>query len=341
MARHWSLWGPQNIDERLAIANDLFRLARESGDERLAMQAHRYGMMDLLELGDIPGVDDQIEAYGRLAAQQRRPGDLWYAQLFRAMRKLLAGRFDEVAAISADAFRTGRRVGDPNAMQAHVLQMVALRRECGGLEEVLAAAEAQKLRFPAIPGWCCVLAHVAADLGRRDEARETLDDFARTGFRALPLDGLWLGAVALLAETAAMLDDARHAEPLYELLLPYAERNVAIGWASSCAGSAARYLGLLAGLLGRTEEAAAHFDRALEMNERMDAHPWVARTLVDYAELLLGAREEHGRASAHLDRAAAQAEALGMTRLSERIDSVRARALRAPVLMRSPRRSGR
>jgi tetratricopeptide (TPR) repeat protein len=297
-------------------------------------------MMDLLELGDIAGVDDQIEAYGQLAAQQRRPGDLWYAQLFRAMRKLLAGRFDEVEAISADAFRTGQRVGDPNAMQAHVLQTVALRRELGGLEEVRASVEAQRLRYPAIPGWRCVLAHVEAELGHRDQARATLDDFAANGFRDLPLDGLWLGAVVLLAETAALLDDRRHAEPLYELLLPYADRNVAIGWASSCAGSAARYLGLLGRLLDRAEDAAAHFDRALEMHARMDAQPWVARTLVDYAELLLDAQADHGRAAAHLDRAAAEARALGMTRLIKRIELVHAR-LPAPVPVRASRRGGR
>ena len=134
VARHWSLWGPANVDERLVAANDLLRLAESTHDERLEMQGRRWRMIDLLELGDIDGVDVEIAAYEQLAARRRRPSEAAYSPLFRAMRHLLAGEFDAAAAFSERARRLGERVQDTNALQAHVLQQFALWRERGGVE---------------------------------------------------------------------------------------------------------------------------------------------------------------------------------------------------------------
>jgi len=89
-----------------------------------------------------------------------------------------------------------------------------------------------------------------------------------------------------------LLDDPTHAPRLYELLSPYAERNVVCH--PGCAiGSAARYLGLLAASLSRWDGAERHFERALERNEKMGARPWLAHTQEDYAQMLL-ARDAPG-----------------------------------------------
>ena len=165
-----------------------------------------------------------------------------------------------------------------------------------------------------------MLSLLQAESGRADEARATVDGFARDGFRGLPLDGIWLGAIAHLAETAAVLGDATHAAPLYDLLEPYADRNVAIGWASTCYGSASRHLGLLADVLGRREQAIAHFEVALAMNERMRARPWVARTQVELARVL---PREDGRAASLLEAGGAEAERLGMPRLAALVERLR------------------
>ena len=284
-ARHWCLWGPENIDERLATADEMLRLAATSQDDRLARQGRRLQMMDRLELGDIAAVDEEIAELARLAQGRRRLSERFYLQLFRAMRALFAGRFDDVEALSREALQLGERVQDPNASQAHVLQMLFLRREQGRLDEMRDPVADHVARFPAIPGWRCVSAYLHAELGDHDEAAAELDAIAEDDFAALPVDGLWLGGIALLAETAAVLGEPRHAEPLYERLLPYSQRNVAIGWASVCAGSAARHLGMLAALTDRPNAAAAHFDQALEFNARIGAEPWVARTRLAYADL--------------------------------------------------------
>ena len=297
VARHWSLWGPGNVGERLEAANDLLRLAERSGDDRLATLGHRCRMMDLLELGEIEAVDTEIDAHARLAAGRKRPADAMYMEIYRAMRMLLSGEFDGAEAASLEALRIGRRFNDTNADQAHVLQMVALRRERGGLEGIVGAVSDLADRFQTIPGWHCVLASLHAQTGRPDAARRVLDAFGGDGFRGLPLDGIWLGAIATLAETAAEIGDPTHAATLYDLLEPYADRNVAIGWAAACAGSASRHLALLAALMGDRRRATVHFDAALTMNARMGAHALVARTKVELAHLLLQDRsaQERGR----------------------------------------------
>ncbi len=321
VARHWSLWGPHNVQERLEAANDLLGLAKRSGDERLAIQGHRWRMIDLLELGEIDAVDVEIDAYAQIATRRRQVADALYVHIYRAMRCLLAGDFDRADEESREALRLGERLQDPNAGSATLLQAFVLRRERGGLERIEGAIRHYAESYATIPGWYCVLSLLHAESGRPDEAREALDGFARDEFRGLPLDGIWLGAIAHLAETAAVLGDATHAAALYELLEPYADRNVAIGWASTCYGSASRQLGLLADVLGRREQAIAHFEVALAMNERMRARPWVARTQVELARVL---PREDGRAASLLEAGGAEADRLGMPRLAALATRLRA-----------------
>jgi DNA-binding SARP family transcriptional activator/tetratricopeptide (TPR) repeat protein len=334
IARHWCLWGPENVQDRLATADDLLELARRSRDKNLQRQGHQWRMMDLLELGDIVAVDAEIAAFERLAQERRRLFEQFYVQLFRAMRAILAGRFDEVEALAREAMRLGERVQDPNASQAWLLQMLALRREQGRLAEMTEPVADHVARFPAIPGWRCVRAHVPAQLGEEEAARAELDALARGGFAALPIDGLWLGGIALLAEVAADLGDASHAAALYERLLPYAHRNVTLGWVSVCIGSASRPLGLLAALLDEPEVAGRHFEEALELHARMGAEPLLARTELDYAGLLLRTGTQR-RGGELLDAARARGEALGMSRLVEEADARGRRASRRHAPVRS------
>jgi DNA-binding SARP family transcriptional activator len=330
VARHWSLWGPGNVQERLEAANDLLGLAESSGDERLAIAGHRWRMIDLLELGELDAVDIEIDAYAQIAAQRRRLSDDLYVHIYRAMRLLLAGEFDQAEAEGWAAVALGNRVQDPNTGNATLLQACTLRRERGGLERLDGPVRAYAERFAAIPGWRCVLAHLLAETDRHDEARAILDAFAADDFRGIPLDGIWLGAVAYLAETAAALGDPTHAAALHDLLEPYADRNVAVGWASTCTGSAARQLGLLADLLGRRKPAIAYFETALAMNERMRARPWVARTQVEFARLLSQRPAGRDRAAELLDAGLAEARQLGMPLLVELGERIRSGAAVTP-----------
>src|SRR5262249_59994286 len=79
---------------------------------------------------------------------------------------------------------------------------------------------------------------------------------------------------------------AERAVTLYELLLSYADRCATVGIAAA-RGSVARFLGLLATVLSRYDDAERHFEKALEINARIRARIWVAHTQHDYARMLV------------------------------------------------------
>ena len=87
-------------------------------------------------------------------------------------------------------------------------------------------------------------------------------------------------------------------------------------------GSVARPLGLLAGALGRPEEADAHFVHALEVHEQLGATSLAARTTLDWGLSLLrgGRRDDHLRSRELLAQAAEAASRLGLPELERRAE---------------------
>ena len=123
------------------------------------------------------------------------------------------------------------------------------------------------------------------------------------------------------------MQDERLAPRLYELLLPCDGLCILGGRGVYFRGAAARYLGLLAATLGRTDAAVRHHEDALETNDRAQAPPWTARSLLDLGGALL-ARGDPGdadRAAGLLRRAEALAGELGMRSVAARAAEVRGR----------------
>src|SRR5207247_6975067 len=81
-----------------------------------------------------------------------------------------------------------------------------------------------------------------------------------------------------------------------------------------CLGSADHYLGLLAGTLGRWDEACRHFEAAVEMNTRIGAVPFAVTSRFHRALALRarGVPDDLALADAELERALETARALGM-----------------------------
>jgi class 3 adenylate cyclase len=134
--------------------------------------------------------------------------------------------------------------------------------------------------------------------------------------------------VAMLAEVCAALGDVRRAAELYDLLLPYAGRNVVVGAGVACMGAASSFLAPLAASMSRWVEATLHFESALEMNARMGARPRLANTQLAYARMLL-ARGEPGderKALGLLAQALETAQELGMNGLVDKAIALKMRA---------------
>jgi class 3 adenylate cyclase len=287
----WALWGSEGPERRLTAADEIVRLATEAGDVAMILTGRAWRFTSLLELGDAPGLNLESERISHLEQRLRQPRFLWLSTQWRAMRALLTGRFAEAEELAHSVLSTAPRGQDRAAVhgieQAFGVQMLILRREQGRLQELEPALKGFIERYPSVPGWRAALAWVLSDLGREAEARDEFEQLATNRFGQIPRDVNWLVSMSLLAETCALLRDARRAATLYELLLPYADRCVVVSFAVASFGSVARYLGMLAAAMSNWEEAAQHFARAIEVDERMGARPWVAHTQREYARMLL------------------------------------------------------
>jgi tetratricopeptide (TPR) repeat protein len=241
--------------------------------------------------------------------------------MWRATRALMRGRFEDSERLAQQAFAIGQRLQLEAAGGVYGLQMFALRREQGRLKEVEPVVRVFVQQHSAAAAWRPGLAVIYSELGQTADARAEFENLAQHDFADLPRDSLWMGTMTYLADICTFLGDRARADTLYQILFPFAGRNVVVSNAAACYGALSRYLGALATTLERWEDAARHFEDALAMNARMNARPWLAHTQEQYATVLL-ARNQSGdrdKAAALLDAAGVTARELGMRTLEERI----------------------
>jgi class 3 adenylate cyclase len=316
-ARHLAVWTPDNLDERLRLAADVVRLAREAGDRELELSGHAWLLCDHLEAGEVAAADRDIEAYGRLAAELREPRHLAQVTLFRSLRALFAGRFEECDRLANESAETARRVGDQRTALSAEALLFTLKYWQGALTDFESGLEAMLAVFPPGPASRSSVACAYLGIGRADDAKREYEQLATHDFADVPRDAFWLGTIARSAMVCGELKDERRGEILYEMLRPYADRNIVGGRdVEDCSGSAAAFAGLLAEMLGRADEAAGLYEQAIEMNERMGARLWLTITQLRYAGLLMGGGEA-GRALAVATAATQTAQEVGAPMLVE------------------------
>ncbi len=318
-ARAIAIQGPDNLAERMAIATEVVELVAAAGRTEIALPARVMRLYNLLELGDIEAVDRELAAYSQQVEQLRIRHD-FHGPMLHAMKALLAGRFAAAEELAQQAYAEGQLAYPSRVSWIVWTQLFFLHAEQGRLAQMQAAVERRAERLP--PGIPAARASAAAFhslTGNQVEARRQFERLAAHRFSDLPRDATWLATVVYLCHACLVLADRQRAEILYELLLPYGSRNVVAGPASVCYGSAARYLGLLAELLSRCDAAAAHFEEALKMNQRLGALPLVAHTQHEHAGLLFrrGNAGDRDRALELLARSLETARQLGMAPLVE------------------------
>jgi tetratricopeptide (TPR) repeat protein len=321
-ARCFATLGPDNLVERMALTTELIRLAEALGTQELTLVARRWQLVSCLEIGDVVGAEQGLLQYMRRADELRQPAYLYWAAILRSNLALLHGEFDEAERLSFEALAIRQRLGGIGAGEMDngvAAQIHAIRREQGRLAELEPIAAALVEQLPEVPGWRMSLAVIHASTGQVPAARVHFDVLARDGFTHLPRDGVWLAMMAGLTEVCSALGDTARAEQLYNLLFPFRQRFVVISFGFACLGSVAHFLGQLATVRSRWEEARRHFNTAFEMETRMGARPALARTAHQYARMLLAQDQSDGqrRAQELLAMAAETAGELGMSWLRD------------------------
>ncbi len=282
--QHYALWAPENLDQRLAIANEMIGLADRLHHLEWALKAHEIRIADLLELGDLRSTEVEVLIYAKLYAELG--GQNGSVQIIGAMRALLGGELAEAERLAEEAMNIGMRRQQPRALTSYAAQLTMIRFEQGRLKEMESLLSSYIVQFPQLDVARCALILASIESENAEQARTQFEYFARDDFAHLRHDWNWLATVTVAAQVSVYLGDRPRAESLYRLMLPFAKRNVILGWYEICYGSAARSLGLLASVLGRYNEAEQHFEQALAINRHLDARIWIARTQLNYAEML-------------------------------------------------------
>jgi DNA-binding winged helix-turn-helix (wHTH) protein/tetratricopeptide (TPR) repeat protein len=316
------LSGPDHIDEVLEVTGEILRLDPNSAAE---VDSARY--CALLQRGDMAGSDVVLENYGRLARAMRRPEAVWQHDRLKALRCLHAGEFDKADALFHELFVQSRRLRLPYGQIHYIMHAAALAYERMGLEAMSSSGWRADLEWAsAIPSFQAHWVRLLMESGRREEARQAFEAMAHNGFANITKDIGYLNALAHLSLVAVSLEDQPRAENLYALLQPYPLHNTPNGFSYQL-GSVSFFLARLALLLGRSDDAAGHFEVALAMNERMGCTPQVARTQAAFGDMLADGprRTDRLRADGLLSEAEATARRLEMAPLLARVERSRAR----------------
>jgi tetratricopeptide (TPR) repeat protein len=229
---------------------------------------------------------------------------------------MLAGRFSEAERLAAESRELGHATGQAEADWSSANVLWSLRVQQGRVDdETIALLEAvQQHRFDV--AWIrSMLAVVACELGRDDEARAALAGLAAT---PVPFDIYWLVSMTNWAAVAAYLGDATSAQAIEVALRPYTGQ--AVPFVATPTPSVAHHLGLLATTLGRYGEADQHFHDALAIHERIGAPHFMARTRLERACMLLKRRRPGDDELAHslLSQALSTARELGLLKVERR-----------------------
>jgi DNA-binding CsgD family transcriptional regulator len=324
-ARHSCGYRPSNLSERLVDAAQLVAMAEQTGDPIAAALGHILHIFDYLEAGDLVEVEQALRRLQHFDERAHIPYLTQRVAAFSAMLELVTGNY----ATASLQVERARVLWQSSAPRQHAGQAFLLWRDLGRLDEI-----SEEIRLPDnLHSWRQVAqAHrmaLALERGHLTAARHDYAALIVDELSSIPLNQHWYGTVAMLAEAAVAFDDAQNSARLFAMLEPYAARLVYDGSLAVCHGPIALYLGRLAGMLGRWEEAEQRFAQALATCEGLGLRPYVARTLMAQAEMLARRDGPGDRATARdrAQRAVEVAEAIGMLGLLPQATSLRDRLL--------------
>ncbi len=306
------LYGPDHLDERAALAKRVLDLAQTSGRRSLHLVGHNWSAINLLQRGEVEKAREHLDRCTVLTEERRQPFELWQAAVCRATLALLVGDFTQAESLATEACTIGQAARLPNAEVMLSIQIFRLRLEQGRLEEIEPIILEFARTMAHIPAARGPLALAYAHMGRLDEARRAFDAVASARFANYPRDSNWLTGLTDAAHVCWFLDDQERAKPLYELLQPHAELAVIGSWFAACSGTVSHYLGLLAAVLERWDDAERQFAAAESKYGTMGANALLARVRIDRAETLLRSGDQSDKAETLVRAAAASCKQLGM-----------------------------
>jgi tetratricopeptide (TPR) repeat protein len=314
-ARHVATWRPENLRERVGLADELVRVASGAGLLERELVGRHLLMIDRFESGDVSTTSAEFTRCETIADQIGQHSFSVQLAWFCAMRALLSGDLAESERLTQAAFEKNVTSNESAAWMAFGAQLFHIRREQGRLDEIEAVARQALVTQPHVGAtWRIALATIFVESGRLDEARTIVD--ALIGDDLAVLDNGLLRPIELreLAEQVAVLEHRAGAAALERHLDEFVGEVLLLGTGHLCSGPTAFARGLVDRTLGRTDRAIDELAHAVEVADSLGARPHATRARWWLAQTLL-ARAGPGdadRAREVLGTAASSATPLGL-----------------------------
>jgi len=315
----WVITGPDTLDARVTLAQEVAELAEHLRDHIGLVNAHNCLNQAWFEMGDLDAGERAMNDGLAAATFLRQPVLAWGFDTHAAALAMVRGDVDEIEQRAESLLVRGTEVGvQPDTVMAVYARLLfAARFERGTLDEFEGALEQLITEQPDLD-WTIALGVVFAESGRLAEACEVLE---RIRGHAAKRDLTWFPLMMMKSLVVAEVGAIETAAELYNDLAPYAGRNSYDG-AGTC-GPVDLGLGRLATVLGRFDDATCHFEQSRAMSERWRSPMWLAHTCYEHARMqarLTGA--DSADVHALVDECLATARTTGQTRLIQRAQAL-------------------
>jgi hypothetical protein len=232
---------------------------------------------------------------------------------------LVEGDFQASQQFAIEAYEVGTASGQPDAMRIFGAQLFQIRYS-QGLAGELVEQSVRLAGGDSLSAWRAAAAVALIESGQEDQARElTLAE----DFQSVPSDDIWSIGMFLWADACSRLRVADRAGELYELLAPFSGQLARTG---TVVCSIPWALGSLATTLERYEQAEGHFADAAQIEARLGAPLFLARTHTGWARALIarGLPEDIEHAKQMLEQANDTAARLGARLITREVEGCRA-----------------
>lgn len=282
----WTAWKPDRPKSRRDLAETFVRVADESLDVSVRIEARIFRIASSLEDGEMAAVWRDVNSCEEFAERSGQPHFQALVVFLNGMRELLLGAPEEADKQTQKALAIGGGEKNPAVFELYGAQILLVRLFQGRVDRIRSAAEAMAVAFPRMPALRAGLGLIYWELGRSKDAERQLAMIAENRFEGVPRDLFWIITIEHAARLAVALGDRERCEELYELLRPFAGRVAVAGGAVAVYGAIDRALGQLAGALGDGEQAVRHLRDAVRINEKIGARCINAFAMRDLAEAL-------------------------------------------------------
>lgn len=323
----WATGTPDNLDERLANARELAEITAGLNNLALMLEGHTWLFLALLERGDVDEARRLLERVDPLVDEANQPYLEWGHTIWQLAIAMLDQPPAQLEELVWRALELGQASQNTSAIAIFGGHLIYLRGIQGRLPEMHATAAAIAEHFADMPAFGAALAFVCSEIGLAEEARREFDRLASDDFAGIPRDLFWLTCMDLLAITCGHLQDADRAAVLYQLVEPFADRNVVTGAAGAAIGCVHRHLATLATVMGRFELAERDFEAALARDAELGAEHGRLRSCQGYADMLLrrSAAGDRERARQLVEDTLPETRALGLDGVTAKLEQLQRR----------------